>query len=402
MSRDNDVKQWLVRQHFYWEKGKPRGGATHIVTTADGKCAGKLAIVDDQHEAFLRHVASDFAHTCDQCSWTIHENATRYSRVYFKLNFDEVVPREGEPMETLFLQYVASVLQTCVIEHFPTVAAALRKRNNVANERGYCVVLAAPASFARFESNEAQNEAQWRRKISLHIIFPHLYADLNQMLQLRAAAIVMLDGRWDKYAPPSGASSWDVVIDANVYTTNDAGLCMPGRSTVCDACAAKSGRVARAYVPILALDTYGESAQLRHLLDSPFDMLRLCTIRMPYQFTNDLRFRVPNNLPTYSDAPIIYSVPDSYIQANLPPPGANDRAINPGTSQSLAARESRGHKRKAASLSFDPRTGLKRGAMSKSARKDMPTGRLLQQFVSRSTTLPRCFRKFLRECSKWL
>lgn len=391
MSRDT-TEMWLKRQHFYWPKGKPHGGATHLVTMADGKQGGVLSIADDQHGAFLLHIANDWAHTCDQCSWSIHENATRYSRVYFKLNFDEAVAsREGE-MDASFLEKVVRVLQKRVIAHFPEVAKAVR--SGAVETRGCCVVLAAPPSFAPEPS-----EAQLRRKISFHIVFPYLYADLNQLLQLHTATVDALDRQRHEVPPPGGANSWDIVIDANVYTTRDAGLCMPGRSTLCAACANKNNDgLARAYAPMLALDTRGECdvVMVQSLRSDGLKMLRLCTIRMPYQYTNDPPFHGPK----FTDTPIIYTIDEAYIRANLPR-SENDRSTNPGTSQSLAARESRGLKRKAASQSVDPLTGLKRGAkLSKGARQDLSESRVLERFPG-DHHLAEVFQSFLRNCGTW-
>jgi hypothetical protein len=415
MSRDNNaastsnvchvgLKEWLRQQHFYFEKGKPYG-ATHVVTTPLGGGGGKLVIADDQHEAFLFQLANDLQNTCYQCSWTIHENATRYSRVYFDVKW---AVRDGEPMNPAFLMQFVRALQKQVIAHFPDVVAS--KRRGIEDERGLCVVLAPPPVSSLVDAR-APSEAQWRHNSSFHIVFPYLYADANQMLQLRAAVVGALDRKRHLFLPPGGAYSWDVAVEADVYTTDNAGLCMPGRSTVCDACAVKktdrhasdtSGVVAGgAYAPLLTLNTHGEpTVEVESLRNDRWAMLRLCTIRMPYQYTNDPAFVPPTNeATTFDDNPIVYSVSDSYIQANLPRSDKNDRAVNPGTSLSLAARESRGYKRSAASLSVNARTGLKRGeAMSKGARQDFSAARMLEEFGAEHY-FAEVFQKFLRNCT---
>jgi hypothetical protein len=433
---DGGLRQWLINQNFYMEKGADAKNATHLLMTG-----GKLCVADDQYDTFLRYYADDLARKSSNLWWSLHENATRYSRVYFDFDIGEWAEREGAEMSREHIMKFVRILQKQVLAHFPSVATRRRGVDNKLDHAGLCIVLAAPTAFMQ-KFNEKEQTMQWRRKTGLHIIFPYLYADLNQLLQLRTATIDALDRESDKFPAPDKANSWAAVIDEQVYT-NNAGLRMPGsdKFDTCDACRKKRSamcsvcngrervRIERPYWPIMSLDATGASTiQWQALRDDPLRMLQLCTIRKPYQYVNNPPFVVPPNAAVYADTPIIYTVDTQYILDNLPdndmgsgvvgsrggslrnstdddlalPRDDVSRTRNPGTSWTLAAREGRGSKRSTSSamLSANPITGAKKGTgMSAGARADFAASRELQHFEEGHFFCEQ-FQAFLRSLDK--
>ena len=333
----NSLRAWLEQNGFI-RYGSSKG-CDYTCTFLNG---GTALIPDDKYKTFLDLMADEIS---NGRQWSVHENATRYSRLYFDLDIIETEFAPNTELSKSTIHNWCYVIQQAALEFFPQAgilgndSEKPEKKDHVG---GQMIVLSAPPVFAtkqiktsgarkqsslsaktwrdaervalaqRTQQGSAPSQAQVlaslrqeqqetstpvsgeqaTRKTGLHLVFPRIICDLNEMLQVRAHVVERLR----QEVPAPKGQTWDKIVDEQVYT-GSAGLRMPGtlkvetchvckgdmkRRQTCDMC---NGRprsfVNRPYKPLMVLSTFGASRKklLEKLASSNEVTLKFCSIR---------------------------------------------------------------------------------------------------------------------------
>lgn len=151
LSKSTPLKRWLDSNGFLQPgsvQGKP---FTHACLNG-----GTLLIPDDKHEAFLKLYAEDIE---QNATWSIHENATRFSRLYFDFDVSEVVHSNRNASTTsehgssnndispAILTAWATLLQRAAFEFFPDA-----RQDQIS---GSVIVLVRPSTYSYKEPSSA-------------------------------------------------------------------------------------------------------------------------------------------------------------------------------------------------------------------------------------------------------
>lgn len=144
LNKSTPLKRWLESNGFLQPgsvQGKP---FTHACLNG-----GTLLIPDDKHEAFLKLYAEDIE---QNATWSIHENATRFSRLYFDFDVSEVVSgnhqqQNSSDISPEILTGWATVLQRAAFEFFPDA-----QHDQIS---GSVIVLIRPSTYSYKEPSSA-------------------------------------------------------------------------------------------------------------------------------------------------------------------------------------------------------------------------------------------------------
>jgi len=345
----HDLRGWLNYNHFF-QPGCTKGRAyTHLLMSG-----GSALVADDQYDMFLQNYADDLS---NGRRWAIHECATRNSRLYFDFDISESHFDEDKQISLEQIESWVQVVQHVVLRFFPSAVGIQRA--------GRVIVLGAPIAVVENKKRAEQTVAQQRRsktrtssdvynlalveqvrtgerltqshvlsaikerevprqlrKTGLHIVFPDLLADLNEMLHIRAACVAALG---EKFSPP-GDHPWSKIIDEQVYT-HSAGLRMPGSVKVEPCALCKNGEqkrktcvecnghgrewINRPYMPVLVLGGNGRRQPkfLDALKRTMREMVRWCTIRQPQALPpHEYEFVMPPDVRRWAGPFVEYQV----------------------------------------------------------------------------------------------
>ncbi len=213
---------------------------------------GRLSIPDEMHESWLRVYAAELA--LNTHSLFFAERRTPIFRMHFDLDFTQPEP--------VTLHYLIAVARECVNVFrlfFPTVPEDAPMWR--------CAILTA-------KPKPVTKDSEVLVKSGCHMLWPWLYVNQVQALQMRANVVDTLVRTWPaRHAP---ANSYDDVVDRTVLTSN--GLRMMGSDKAarckkckngaarekCTACDGRGFLVEnRAYLLAMVLSSSGEPDRQR-------------------------------------------------------------------------------------------------------------------------------------------
>lgn len=384
----NELRSWLELNNFILYG--PTRGRDYTHTFLNG---GTALIPDDKHDIFLTMMAEELT---QNKKWSVHEQATRYARLYFDFDIEELLLCRGkkkkknvadtdseeedsvdadaenelEPIPNAKIREWVLLVQRAVLEFFPEARMHSSRDPEKTNAvGGRVIVLSAPTGYtkrartavtktavtieskkrklsavaekmaaaqqvdtgvrpnqaeimSKLSSDTQRKETVTMRKTGLHLVFPNIVCDLNQMLDVRAHVVSMLETEFN----PPGEAPWSKVVDEQVYN-NSCGLRMPGtwkivtckeckggakKRLTCRACDGKPREwVERPYRPLMVLSTSGssQSTVLRALKESNERLLKFCSIRQPYAYETRPPFVVPPKAREWTGARVEYLLP---------------------------------------------------------------------------------------------
>lgn len=400
---DSGLRAWLEQNGFV-RYGSSKG-CDYTCTFLNG---GTALIPDDKYDTFLQLMAAELD---ANRPWSVHENATRISRLYFDLDIVESRFDLHREIDIKKMRDWVYTLQCAVYDFFPGAMHRKCNPDKISQVGGRAIVLMAPCAFEtrqkkktgtaaagggggsgggagallrtksatpreaervalaqRVGSGSAPNQsavlAHMRRdreesseptytvrKTGLHIVFPNIVCDLNEMLEVRAHVVARLT---EEHAAP-GDKSWADIVDEQVYT-GSAGLRLAGtmkvetcktcrgdarRRKTCDAC---NGRprtfVERAYTPAFVHTTFGgrSSKTMRDMKQSYESMLRQCSIRQVHAHKTCPPFVRPSVAKPYTGPKIQYAI-DTPSANNASWTNAKRLRVLPATSATTGARK---------------------------------------------------------------
>lgn len=368
----NPLRSWLEQNNFV-RYGSSKG-LDYTCTFLNG---GTALIPDDKYDTFLQLMATEVE---DKRPWSVHENATRFSRLYFDFDILESHFDPNKPISENQIRDWVYTLQCAVYDFFPGATQHPQNKNKTNQAGGRAIVMTAPCAFemvkkkksgtaasaggggggggkasansatprdaqrvalaqrvvsgsapsqsnvlatVRREREESEASEHVVRKTGIHVVFPNIVCDLNEMLEVRAHVV---DKLTDEYPPP-GDKTWADIVDEQVYV-GSAGLRLVGTMKVetckecrgdarkrktCDAC---NGRprtfVERAYKPTFVHSTAGGLSKktLNKMNNSVQDMMRLCSIRQVRAYKTTPPFVRPSIARPYTGPRVRYTIDD--------------------------------------------------------------------------------------------
>ena len=189
---------------------------THV--SLAGGAAARLSIPPDAHETWLKVYAAELM--LNGHSLYIAERRTPVFRMHFDLDFEQPDP---VPLQTL---NALARLCTKVFRGF--------FGGTHASDRRWCcaVLMASPKRKASADPSQPPIV-----KSGCHLIWPWLYVNQVNALQLRANVVDMLCRTWpDRGTAHNATNAWDDVVDRTVLTSNGIRMMGSDKASKCKSC----------------------------------------------------------------------------------------------------------------------------------------------------------------------
>src|SRR3989344_1754213 len=191
-----EFSSWL--QPFALLKGNRAVKETHMSMV--GGIFGRLAIPDDRHEEWLTMYANELR--ANPTSLFFCERRTPVFRMFLDLDFIE-----AEVVDLAYLKKFSRECTRVFREFFSNLCTA---------DIWKCVILTSPPSM--------KNEDVI--KTGCHLLWPCMFVNQVQALQMRATLVDTLTRTWTPREPP--ANTYEEIVDRTVFISN--GLRMMGSS----------------------------------------------------------------------------------------------------------------------------------------------------------------------------
>lgn len=240
---------------------------------------GRLSIPDDKHETWLSVYANELEK--NRHSLFFAERRTPIFRMHFDLDFCQ-----PDPVDLLLFTALARTCREVFRNFFPHVADDAKMWR--------CAILVATPKPTTVAPTEEADDGQ-RVKSGCHMLWPWMYVDQVQALQMRANVVDTLMRTW----PPRGGreNSYDDVVDRTVLTSNGlrmmgsdkASRCKHCKKTTRDKCLPCNGTGIitenRPYVLAMVLNHEGEAdvERLAAWQNDLFTCVRFTSIRSSRQ-----------------------------------------------------------------------------------------------------------------------